>query len=152
MPGIGAGAVRSFSGDYLLAFMTSGLACLLASLLVLRIESGSLLRGVTCEPELSQDRSSRHDLERPLVIAEAASIKAAPPFSSCRRHDRRSVPHRLEVVRQAAPCHGQASRSRLKTAPEDEREPEAAEKQFRPPRAVRPPRFLSRQGDAPQGG
>ena len=23
------------------------------------------------------------------------------------RHDRRSVPHRLEVVRQAAPCHGQ---------------------------------------------
>ncbi|HWX31457.1 MAG TPA: hypothetical protein VNZ53_29000 [Steroidobacteraceae bacterium] len=37
LAGIGAGAVRSFSGDYLLAFMTSGLACLLASLLVLRI-------------------------------------------------------------------------------------------------------------------
>jgi predicted MFS family arabinose efflux permease len=34
---LGAGAVRSLSGDYLLAFMTSGLACLLASLLVLRV-------------------------------------------------------------------------------------------------------------------
>ena len=34
---VGAGAVRSFTGDYLLAFMTSGLACLLASLLVLRV-------------------------------------------------------------------------------------------------------------------
>jgi sugar phosphate permease len=33
----GAGAVRSMSGDYLLAFLTSGLACLLASLLVLRV-------------------------------------------------------------------------------------------------------------------
>jgi MFS family permease len=33
----GAGAVRSFAGDYLLAFLTSGLACLLASLLVLRV-------------------------------------------------------------------------------------------------------------------
>ena len=33
----GAGAVRSLSGDYLLAFLTSGLACLLASLLVLRV-------------------------------------------------------------------------------------------------------------------
>jgi hypothetical protein len=31
LAGIGAGVVRSFSGDYLLAFMTSGLACLLAS-------------------------------------------------------------------------------------------------------------------------
>jgi hypothetical protein len=39
LAGIGAGAVRSFRGDYLLAFMTSGLACLLASLLVLRIRS-----------------------------------------------------------------------------------------------------------------
>jgi hypothetical protein len=37
LAGIGGGAVRTFSGDYLLAFMTSGLACLLASLLVLRI-------------------------------------------------------------------------------------------------------------------
>ena len=37
LAGIGAGAVRSFSGDYLLAFMTSGLACLLASLLMLRV-------------------------------------------------------------------------------------------------------------------
>ena len=37
LAGIGAGAVRSFSGNYLLAFMTSGLTCLLASLLVLRI-------------------------------------------------------------------------------------------------------------------
>ncbi len=33
----GAGAVRSVTGDYLLAFLTSGLACLLASLLVLRV-------------------------------------------------------------------------------------------------------------------
>src|SRR6266446_6963588 len=33
----GAGAVRSFTGDYLLAFITSGLACLVASLLVLRV-------------------------------------------------------------------------------------------------------------------
>ncbi len=33
----GAGAVRSLTGDYLAAFLTSGLACLLASLLVLRV-------------------------------------------------------------------------------------------------------------------
>jgi MFS family permease len=33
----GAGSVRSLTGDYLLAFLTSGLACLLASLLVLRV-------------------------------------------------------------------------------------------------------------------
>jgi predicted MFS family arabinose efflux permease len=33
----GAGAVRSVTGDYLLAFVTSGLACLVASLLVLRV-------------------------------------------------------------------------------------------------------------------
>jgi MFS family permease len=33
----GAGVVRSVTGDYLLAFLISGLACLLASLLVLRI-------------------------------------------------------------------------------------------------------------------
>src|ERR1700741_5403914 len=33
-----AGAMRSFSGDYPLAFMTSGLACLSASLLALRIK------------------------------------------------------------------------------------------------------------------
>ena len=33
----GAGTVRSLTADYLLAFMTSGLACLLASLLVLRV-------------------------------------------------------------------------------------------------------------------
>jgi len=33
----GAGAVRSATGDYFLAFVTSGLACLLASLLVLRV-------------------------------------------------------------------------------------------------------------------
>jgi predicted MFS family arabinose efflux permease len=33
----GAGMVRSMTGDYLLAFLISGLACLLASLLVLRI-------------------------------------------------------------------------------------------------------------------
>jgi predicted MFS family arabinose efflux permease len=34
---LGAGAVRSMTGDYLLAFVTSGLACLVASLLVLRV-------------------------------------------------------------------------------------------------------------------
>jgi MFS family permease len=33
----GAGAVRSFSGSYLLAFVASGAACLMASMLVLRI-------------------------------------------------------------------------------------------------------------------
>jgi MFS family permease len=33
----GAGAVRSVTGDYLLAFLTAGLACLFASLLVLRV-------------------------------------------------------------------------------------------------------------------
>jgi predicted MFS family arabinose efflux permease len=34
---VGAGAVRSITGDYLLAFVMSGLACLVASLLVLRV-------------------------------------------------------------------------------------------------------------------
>jgi MFS family permease len=38
----GAGAVRSASGDYLLAFITSGLACLVASLLVLRVSRHQL--------------------------------------------------------------------------------------------------------------
>jgi sugar phosphate permease len=33
----GAGAVRSLEGSYLLAFVASGVACLLASLLVLRV-------------------------------------------------------------------------------------------------------------------
>jgi MFS family permease len=33
----GAGAVRTATGDYMLAFLTSGLACLVASLLVLRV-------------------------------------------------------------------------------------------------------------------
>ncbi|MBV9826897.1 MAG: MFS transporter [Alphaproteobacteria bacterium] len=33
----GAGAVRTMTGDYLLAFLMSGLACLVASLLVLRV-------------------------------------------------------------------------------------------------------------------
>jgi sugar phosphate permease len=33
----GAGAVRTIEGDYLLAFLASGLACLLASVMVLRI-------------------------------------------------------------------------------------------------------------------
>ncbi len=37
---VGAGAVRSLTGSYLLAFLTSGLACLLASLLMLRIARG----------------------------------------------------------------------------------------------------------------
>lgn len=34
---LGAGAVRSLSGSYLIAFMASGAACLLASMLVLRV-------------------------------------------------------------------------------------------------------------------
>jgi MFS family permease len=33
----GAGAVRSFSGNYLLAFLSAGIACLLASMLALRV-------------------------------------------------------------------------------------------------------------------
>jgi MFS family permease len=38
----GAGAVRTFSGDYLLAFLASGLACVIASVLVLRIANPRL--------------------------------------------------------------------------------------------------------------
>jgi MFS family permease len=38
----GAGAIRSTNGDYLLAFITSGLACLVASLLVLRVSRHQL--------------------------------------------------------------------------------------------------------------
>jgi len=38
LAGLAPGAMRSFSGDYPLAFMTSGLACLSASLLALRIK------------------------------------------------------------------------------------------------------------------
>ncbi|MFL5286497.1 MAG: MFS transporter [Rhodopila sp.] len=37
MAAFGAGAVRSVSGSYLMAFVASGLACLMASLLVLRV-------------------------------------------------------------------------------------------------------------------
>ena len=37
---LGAGAVRDATGTYLLAFLSSGMACLLASLLVLRITRG----------------------------------------------------------------------------------------------------------------
>jgi hypothetical protein len=37
LAGLAPGAMRSFSEDYPPAFMTSGLACLSASLLVLRI-------------------------------------------------------------------------------------------------------------------
>ena len=33
----GAGAVRSLSGSYMMAFIASGLACLMASMLVLRV-------------------------------------------------------------------------------------------------------------------
>jgi predicted MFS family arabinose efflux permease len=36
---LGAGAVRGLSGSYLMAFIASGLACLMASLLVLRVTS-----------------------------------------------------------------------------------------------------------------
>lgn len=35
---VGAGFVRSYTGSYLLAFLASGIACLLASMLVLRVE------------------------------------------------------------------------------------------------------------------
>ena len=34
---VGAGVVRTWTGSYLLAFLASGLACLMASILVLRI-------------------------------------------------------------------------------------------------------------------
>jgi MFS family permease len=40
----GAGAVRSLSGSYLLAFMASGLACLMASMLVLRVTPRAVLQ------------------------------------------------------------------------------------------------------------
>jgi predicted MFS family arabinose efflux permease len=39
----GAGAVRSATGDYFLAFVTSGIACLLASLLALRVTRAALV-------------------------------------------------------------------------------------------------------------
>jgi predicted MFS family arabinose efflux permease len=39
----GAGAVRDLTGTYMLAFLTSGLACLIASLLVLRISRTGLV-------------------------------------------------------------------------------------------------------------
>ncbi len=39
MAAFGAGAVRSLSGSYLMAFIASGLACLMASILVLRVTS-----------------------------------------------------------------------------------------------------------------
>jgi MFS family permease len=39
----GAGAVRTMTGDYMLAFLSSGLACLVASLLVLRVARPALL-------------------------------------------------------------------------------------------------------------
>jgi MFS family permease len=37
---VGAGTVRSLTGDYLIAFVASGVACLLAALLVLRVRRG----------------------------------------------------------------------------------------------------------------
>jgi MFS family permease len=43
---LGAGAVRDITGTYLLAFITSGLACLVASLLVLRVSRGGLVVAV----------------------------------------------------------------------------------------------------------
>jgi MFS family permease len=46
---LGAGAVRDITGTYLLAFMTSGLACLVASLLVLRISRGGLAVAAAAE-------------------------------------------------------------------------------------------------------
>jgi MFS family permease len=46
MAALGAGAVRDLTGTYLLAFITSGLACLVASLLVLRISRGGFVVAV----------------------------------------------------------------------------------------------------------
>ena len=40
---LGAGAVRDITGTYLLAFVLSGAACLLASMLVLRVSRGALV-------------------------------------------------------------------------------------------------------------
>lgn len=40
---IGAGAVRDFTGTYLVAFLASGLACFCASMLVLRVSRGELV-------------------------------------------------------------------------------------------------------------
>jgi predicted MFS family arabinose efflux permease len=37
MAAVGAGVVRTWTGSYLLAFLASGLACLMAAMLVLRI-------------------------------------------------------------------------------------------------------------------
>ena len=45
----GAGAVRSVSGSYMLAFLASGVACLLASLLVLRITPRGVRVAVAAE-------------------------------------------------------------------------------------------------------
>jgi MFS family permease len=45
----GAGAVRSLEGSYLLAFLASGLACLMASVLVLRVTPRSALAAVAAE-------------------------------------------------------------------------------------------------------
>jgi hypothetical protein len=43
---LGAGEVRDLTGTYLLAFIASGLACLAASLLVLRISRGGFVAAV----------------------------------------------------------------------------------------------------------
>jgi MFS family permease len=45
----GGGAVRSLSGSYMLAFVASGMACLLASMLVLRITPRGALGAVAAE-------------------------------------------------------------------------------------------------------
>ena len=41
MAAVGAGMVRTCTGSYLLAFLASGLACLMASMLVLRDRAAS---------------------------------------------------------------------------------------------------------------
>jgi hypothetical protein len=46
-----AGAVRSFTGDYLVTFMTSGLACLLDLLLVLRVTRPTLVTVAAVWPD-----------------------------------------------------------------------------------------------------
>jgi hypothetical protein len=45
----GGGAVRSLSGSYMLAFVASGMACLLASMLVLRITPRGVMVAVAAE-------------------------------------------------------------------------------------------------------
>jgi predicted MFS family arabinose efflux permease len=46
---VGGGVVRDVSGSYMMAFLASGLACLMASMLVLRVTPRSKLAAVPAE-------------------------------------------------------------------------------------------------------